>query len=58
MILEMEVNGGQLSPWHEDILEASEMMLLLRLEEGHGPAEDAVTLMLQLRREIATLMAA
>lgn len=58
MILEMEVNGAPLTPWHEEILEASEMMLLLRLEEGRGPAEDAVALMLQLRREIATRKAA
>ncbi|MFC2968006.1 hypothetical protein [Acidimangrovimonas pyrenivorans] len=36
----------------DEIMDASEMLLLLRLENSAAAAEDAVTLLLQLRREI------
>ena len=57
MFLESEP-GVTISPLHEEIMEAADMMLLLRLEEGAGPAEDAATLMLQLKREIDVALAA
>jgi hypothetical protein len=37
---------------HESVSEASEMMLLLQLEKGVGPAADAALLLLQVRREL------
>jgi hypothetical protein len=39
------------SPLHDLVAEASEMLLLLQLEKGVGPAADAATLLLQVRRE-------
>ncbi|MGR3291699.1 MAG: hypothetical protein ACU0C9_10970, partial [Paracoccaceae bacterium] len=43
---------------HDDLMEAADMMLLMQLEQGDGPAADAVTLLLQLRREMETSLAA
>jgi hypothetical protein len=40
----------------EDVHEAAETMLLLQLEAGARPAEDAVTLLLQLRRDLEAAM--
>lgn len=37
----------------DDVLETSEMMMLLRLEKGEDAAADAVTLLLQMKKEIA-----
>lgn len=42
----------------DDLTEASEMMVLMQVEAGDGPAADAVTLLLQLRREIDMRLAA
>lgn len=42
----------------EDVLEASEMMVLLALEDDANAAADAVTLLLQLRRGFETRLAA
>lgn len=36
----------------DSVAEASEVMLLLQLEKGMGPAADAATLLLQMRREL------
>lgn len=45
------------SSLHETISEASEMILLLQLEKGVGPAADAATLLLQVRREVEAELA-
>lgn len=58
MVAAHEESGLPLSPVHEDILEAADMMLLLRLEDGADAAEDAAALLLQLRREIDVAAAA
>ncbi|MGB8622997.1 MAG: hypothetical protein WCD16_09275 [Paracoccaceae bacterium] len=58
MFMRQEAEEDDFTPLHEEVLEAADMMLLLRLEDGEKPAEDAVTLMLQLRRDIETGMAA
>lgn len=42
----------------DDIAEVSELLLLMRLEDGQGPAADAVTLLLQLRRDLELKLAA
>ncbi|PWE31396.1 hypothetical protein DDZ14_12845 [Maritimibacter sp. 55A14] len=54
LFMEHEPEDAEPSPLHEDVMEASELMLLLRLEEGGEQAEDAITLLLQLRRDIET----
>ena len=41
-----------------DLVEAVDMTLLMQLEGGEGPAADAVTLLLQLQRDIEMNIAA
>ena len=38
--------------FQNDLMEAADMILLMQLEEGESPAADAVTLLLQLRRDL------
>ncbi len=42
----------------DDLNEASEIMVLMQIEPGDGPAADAATLLLQLRREMEMKLAA
>ena len=42
----------------DDLNEASEVMVLMQIEPGDGPAADAATLLLQLRREMEMKLAA
>ena len=42
----------------DELNEASELMVLMQLEVGDAPAADAVSLLLQLRRDIETKLAA
>ncbi len=42
----------------DDLMEATDMMVLMQAESGDAPAADAVTLLLQLRRDIETKLAA
>ena len=42
----------------DDLTEASELMVLMQVEGGDSPAADAVTVLLQLRREIEMKLAA
>ncbi|MBL9051018.1 MAG: hypothetical protein JNK19_12990 [Tabrizicola sp.] len=41
-----------------DLGEVLDLIMLMQLEKGHAPADDALTLILQLRRELETLRAA
>jgi hypothetical protein len=41
-----------------DFHEALDLVLLMQLEKGHAPADDAMTVILQLRRDLETLRAA
>ena len=41
-----------------DLGEVQDLIMLMQLEKGHAPADDTVTLLLQLRRDLETLMAA
>ena len=42
----------------DDLMEATDMIVLMQAETGDAPAADAVTLLLQLRRDIETKIAA
>ena len=50
-----DVNPGNASikEVQDDVLETSELMMLLKLEKGEGAAVDAVTLLLQMKKEIS-----
>jgi hypothetical protein len=41
-----------------DLGEVQDLIMLMLLEKGHAPADDAITLLLQIRRELETLRAA
>lgn len=41
-----------------DLGEVQDLIMLMQLEKGHAPADDALTLILQLKRELETLSAA
>ena len=43
---------------NSDLGEVMDLIMLMQLEKGHAPADDALTLLLQLRRELETLRAA
>ena len=42
----------------DELSEASDMMVLMQVEDGDGPAADAVTLLVQLRRDMEMQLAA
>lgn len=46
------------SDLYEDFLDAAEVLILMQLEEGEGPAADAITLLLQLKRGLQQNLAA
>ncbi len=58
MLADAGPGGGSFALLQEDVLEASEKLVLMQLERGDGPAADAVTLLLQVRRSIAQSLAA
>jgi hypothetical protein len=41
-----------------DLGEVLDLIMLMQLEKGHAPADDTVTLLLQIRRDLETLRAA
>lgn len=41
-----------------DLGEIQDLVLLMKLEKGPAPADDAITMLLQIRRDLETLMAA
>jgi hypothetical protein len=51
-LLATQGSAAASASFHDTLSEASEMLLLLRLEKGAGPAADAATLLLQVRREL------
>lgn len=42
---------------NSDMGEVLDLVMLMQLEKGHAPADDALTMLLQLRRELETLSA-
>ena len=61
-LVDMFSNDDSGCPMSEQFLdelhEASDLMVLMQVESGDAPAADAVTLLLQLRRDIETALAA
>lgn len=43
---------------NSDLSEVQDLIMLMQLEKGHAPADDAMTLILQIRRDLETLRAA
>lgn len=41
-----------------DLGEVLDLIMLMQLEKGHAPADDTITLLLQIRRDLETLLAA
>ena len=58
MFEEVDADQGDLFELQDDFIQAAEILLLLQLETGPGPAADAVTLLLQLQRGLEARMAA
>ena len=59
-LVQSVVAKGQSEPLrriNSDLGEVMDLILLMQLERGHAPADDALTLILQLRRELETLRA-
>lgn len=50
--------SGALRKLSGEMGEVVDLILLMQLEKGHAPADDALTLLLQLKRELETLRAA
>lgn len=53
IILEAEESDPSVSDIHDDVMECSDMMVLFQLEKTEDAAEDAVTLLLQLKKDMA-----
>lgn len=50
--------SGELRRINTDLGEVQDLIMLMQLEKGHAPADDAMTLLLQIRRDLETLRAA
>ena len=50
--------SAELRRINADLSEVQDLIMLMQLEKGHAPADDAMTLILQLRRDLETLRAA
>jgi len=60
-LLQAVVARGQsdaLRQINSDLGEVMDLIMLMQLEKGHAPADDALTMLLQLKRELETLRAA
>lgn len=51
-------NSVEMRRINGDLSEIQDLIMLMLLEKGHAPADDALTLLLQFRRELETLRAA
>lgn len=58
MFLERDPSGDDFALLQDEISEAADMMLLFEHETGDGTVENAVSLLLQLRRELEVRLAA
>ena len=52
-----EAEGADLDPLREDALEGEQMLMLLRLERGETASSDALTVLLQLKKEMSARVA-
>lgn len=57
IMMEVEPAGAPLSEIQDDIMECSDMMVLFHLEKTEDAAADAVTLLLQLKKEMSVAAA-
>ncbi|WP_149587488.1 hypothetical protein [Tabrizicola flagellatus] len=57
MTLVSQGRSGAMRRINAEIGEVLDLIMLMQLEKGHAPADDALTLLLQLRRELETLRA-
>ncbi len=57
IIMEVEATDPALSEIQDDVMECGDMMVLFHLEKTEDAAEDAVTLLLQLKKEMAIAVA-
>lgn len=48
-----EAEGSELDTLRDDVIEGEQMLMLLRLERGESAAEDSLTVLLQLKKDIA-----
>ncbi|TNF59739.1 MAG: hypothetical protein EP307_09880 [Rhodobacteraceae bacterium] len=53
LLADFDSSDPALSALQDDVLESADMMLLLRLEQTEDAAADAVTLLMQLKKEVA-----
>ena len=58
IILQVEPTGPPLADIQDDVVECGDMMVLFHLEKTEDAAEDAVTLLLQLKKEMAQAISA
>jgi len=53
-----QATSAELRRINGDLSEVQDLIMLMQLERGHAPADDAMTLILQIRRDLETLRAA
>lgn len=53
-----QATSSELRRINGDLSEVQDLIMLMQLEKGHAPADDAMTLILQIRRDLETLRAA
>ncbi|MDM7931576.1 hypothetical protein [Tabrizicola sp.] len=53
-----QASSAELRRINHDLSEVQDLIMLMQLEKGHAPADDAMTLILQIRRDLETLRAA
>ncbi len=58
MVTPNSAQESALQSIQDDMMEAADLILLMQMESGEGPAADAVTLLLQLQRELEVKIAA
>ena len=58
IIQQVEATGPPLSDIQDDVIECGDMMVLFHLEKTEDAAEDAVTMLLQLKKEMAVAVSA
>jgi len=51
-------NAHQIRRIASDLHEVQDLLMLMQLEKGIGPADDTLTLLLQIRRDLETILAA
>jgi len=58
MLLDGPQDDDQMAVIRDDVMQTADTMLLMQIESGVGPAADAVTLLIQLHRDVQAAVAA